>query len=307
MKRLEKGIAVVGSTTIDEIVENDRSIFKLGGVTAYSGLTYRRHGINTLIVSNLAHQDLAILDKLYEENIAVFREESTHTTRFVNYIKGDSRSQELPQQAGPIQAAQIHAVLDQVDGLHLGPLHPLDIEWEAAGLLHNSHRMIFLDVQGLTRMLKNQQVYTSISEHTERALSIAHIVKANGAEYSAVRDFYHMGPAELMRKFNIRELVVTLGEKGGFVQNQNGAAFHYQAKMIEVPVDPTGAGDVFFAAYLVSRFSAGKEIPDACRYAAQIAARQVEGQYITADTLSLSGWQRTENRRQRTEGRGPRF
>jgi sugar/nucleoside kinase (ribokinase family) len=287
MKRLEKGIAVVGSTTIDKIVENDRSIFKLGGVTTYSGLTYRRHGINTLIVSNLAQQDLAILDKLYEENIAVCREESTHTTRFVNTIKGDSRSQEMPQQAGPIQAAQIQAVLDLVDGLHLGPLHPLDIEWEALGSLNNSNRMIFLDVQGLTRMLKNKQIYTSISEHIERALNIAHVVKANGVEYRAVLDFYRTGPAEMMRKFNIRELVVTLGKKGGFVHSQNGAAFHYRAKMIEGPVDPTGAGDVFFAAYLVSRFSAGKEIPDACRYAAQIAARQVEGKYITADRLRL--------------------
>ena len=35
----------------------------LGGVTAYSGLTYRRHGINTLIVSNLAQQDLAVLER----------------------------------------------------------------------------------------------------------------------------------------------------------------------------------------------------------------------------------------------------
>ncbi len=289
IKTFKNGIAVVGSTTIDKIVENDRGIFKLGGVTTYSGLTYRRHGIHTLIVSNLAQQDLAILDKLSAENITVCRGESTHTTRFINYIKGDGRSQELPQQAGSIQAAQIQAVLDQVDGLHLGPLHPLDIEWEAAGLLHNSNRMIFLDVQGLTRKLKNKQVYTSISEHLERALNIAHIVKANGVEFSAVLDFYRMGPAELLRKFNIRELLVTLGKEGGFVQIQNGAAFHYLAESIEVPVDPTGAGDVFFAAYLVSRFSAGKEIPDACRYAAQIAARQVEGKYIAADMLSLDG------------------
>lgn len=288
MQRFKKGIAVVGSTTIDKIVENDCSILKLGGVTTYSGLTYRRHGINTLIVSNLAQQDLAILEKLSEENITVCRAKSAHTTRFVNYIKGNRRLQELPEQAGPIRAAQIHAVLDQVDGLHLGPLHPLDIEWQAAGLLQSSNCMIFLDVQGLTRMLQNERIYTSISEHIERALSIAHIVKANGAEYNAVLDFYRMGPAKLMRKFNIREVVVTLGRKGGFVQDQNGAAFHYQAERIEVPVDPTGAGDVFFAAYIVSRFSAGEKIPDACRYAAQISARQVEGKYITADTLGLN-------------------
>jgi sugar/nucleoside kinase (ribokinase family) len=295
MKRLKKGIAVVGSTTIDKIVENDRSIFKLGGVTTYSGLTYRRHGINTLIVSNLAQQDLAILDKLSKANIAVHREKSAHTTHFVNYIEGDCRHQELWQQAGPIQAAQIQAVLDQVDGLHLGPLYPLDIEWKAAGLLHDSNRMIFLDVQGLTRTLKNKQVCTAISEHMTSALGIAHIVKANEAEYRAVLDFYRMDPAKLMRKFNIRELVVTLGEKGGFVQGQNGVAFHYQAERIEVPADPTGAGDVFFAAYLVSRFAAGTPIPDACRYAARISARQVAGKYITADTLGLDGRQRTDD------------
>jgi len=287
IKRFKKGLAVVGSTTIDEIVDNDRSFLKLGGVTTYSGLTYRRHGINTLIVSNLAEQDLAILDQLYEEDIVVCREESEHTTRFVNYIRGDNRSQELPQQAGTIQASQIHAVLDRVDSLHLGPLHPLDIEWEAASLLRNSNRLIFLDIQGLTRMVKNKQVFTSISEYMEIALSIAHIVKANGTEYSAVLDFFRVSPAELMLKFNIEEIVVTQGEKGGFVQKQSGDTFHYQAEMVEFAADPTGAGDVFFAAYLVSRYSAKKEIPDACRYAAQIAARQVAGKYITSDKLRL--------------------
>ncbi|MEJ2164479.1 MAG: PfkB family carbohydrate kinase [Desulfobacterales bacterium] len=287
MKGIKKGIAVVGSTTIDEIVDNGRSFLKLGGVTTYSGLTYRRHGINTLIVSNLAKQDLAILNKLYEENIVVYRGESKHTTRFVNHIEGDSRSQKLLRQAGPIQAAQIQAVLDQVDSLHLGPLHTRDIDWEAADLLQNSNRMIFLDVQGLARMQKNRQIYTSISEHMELALSIAHIVKANEAEYNAVLDFYHMRPEELMRRFNLSEIVVTQGCKGGFVQQRSGVQFNYQACIIESPSDPTGAGDVFFAAYLASRYADKKGTADACRYAARIAARQVDGRYLTADTLRL--------------------
>ena len=57
MKRLEKGIGVVGSTTIDKIVAEDQSYLKLGGVTTYAGITYRRHGIPARIVSNLADQD----------------------------------------------------------------------------------------------------------------------------------------------------------------------------------------------------------------------------------------------------------
>jgi sugar/nucleoside kinase (ribokinase family) len=58
--------------------------------------------------------------------------------------------------------------------------------------------------------------------------------------------------------------------------------------MIKTPVDPTGAGDVFLAAYIVSRFVNQKDIPDACIYAAKIAARQVAGKYITKDVLALS-------------------
>jgi sugar/nucleoside kinase (ribokinase family) len=287
MKGFKKGTAVVGSTTIDEIVANGRRFIKLGGVTTYSGLTYRRHGLHTLVVSNLAEQDLAILDKLHEESIIVHRGKSRHTTRFVNHIEEDSRSQKLQQQAAPIQVAQIRAVLDQVDCLHLGPLHPLDIDWKDADLLHDSNRMIFLDVQGLTRIQKNRRIYTSISEHMERALRIAHIVKASEAEYRAVLEFYRMRPGELMRRFDIDELVVTSGRRGGFVQERSGAEYDYRARLVEYPSDPTGAGDVFFAAYLASRFADERGIPDACRYAARIAARQVDGRFLAADTLRL--------------------
>jgi sugar/nucleoside kinase (ribokinase family) len=287
MVTFSKGIAVVGSTTIDEIVENGRSICKLGGVTTYAGLTYSRHGIHTLAVSNLAEQDLYLLEKLKSENVAVRRGNSSHTTHFINCIKGDDRSQKMLLRADTIQAAQIHAILDQVDSLHLGPLHPLDIEWEAVDLSNRPESMIVLDIQGLTRKADNQNISTSVSDHLQRALNVSHIVKANGPEYHAVLDFYRMDPSELMRRFDLQEIVVTLGAKGGFVQKRDGTAIHYQASEVGSVADPTGAGDVFFAAYLVSRWADGKDIYAACRYAAGIASRQVAGRYIAADTLRL--------------------
>ena len=287
MAPFKKGIAVVGSTTIDEIVDNGRRICKMGGVTTYAGLTYRRHGIRTLAVSNLAEQDLHLLDKLKAEKIAVCRGNSTCTTHFVNYIRGDERSQKLLLQADTIQAAQIRAILDQVDGLHLGPLHPGDIEWDAVNLSNSPELKIFIDVQGLTRKIDNKRISTSVSVHMDRALEIADIVKANGAEYRGVLDFYRITSSELMRRFHLQEIVVTLGAKGGFVQKPDGTAIHYPAFGIGSGVDPTGAGDVFFAAYVVSRLAAGKDILAACRHAAGIASRQVAGRYIAAGTLQL--------------------
>jgi len=73
MKILNKGIGVVGSTTIDKIVAGDQSYLKLGGVTTYAGITYRRHGIPAFIVSNLAERDVKVIKNLKTEKIEVRR------------------------------------------------------------------------------------------------------------------------------------------------------------------------------------------------------------------------------------------
>jgi sugar/nucleoside kinase (ribokinase family) len=288
MNRLKKGVGVVGSTAIDKIITEDHSFLKLGGVTTYAGITYRRHGIPVFIISNIAEQDLEVMGKLYAENVLVFSAKSDFSTYFVNDNRGDMRCQELLQQAGSIKIGQIQAISNRIDGLHLGPLHPLDIDPAALDLLCNSNLSVFLDVQGYTRKVKNKKVYPSVSDHMAAGLNLAHITKANETEITAILTFFQMTLAELMHQFNIEEFVVTMGAKGGFVQEQSGEIFQYDAAMIKTPVDPTGAGDVFFAAYIVSRFANQKDIQDACIYAAKIAAKQVEGKYITKDVLALS-------------------
>jgi sugar/nucleoside kinase (ribokinase family) len=137
-------------------------------------------------------------------------------------------------------------------------------------------------------MVNSKKVHRSVSVQMTAGLTLACIAKANEAEYHAILAFYQMTLAELMHCFKIEEFVVTLGDKGGFVQKQSGETFHYDAAIIKTPIDLTGAGDVFFAAYIASRMVARKDIPDACIYAAKIAARQVEGKYITKDVLALS-------------------
>jgi len=54
-------IAVVGSTTVDKIVGQNLSFLKISGVTTYSGITYARHGIDTLAVSNISRKDPEII------------------------------------------------------------------------------------------------------------------------------------------------------------------------------------------------------------------------------------------------------
>ena len=81
--------------------------------------------------------------------------------------------------------------------------------------------------------------------------------------------------------------MITLGPDGGWVESVSGAKTDFSAKKVDAAVDPTGTGDVFFAAYLVHRIFNSQNIADACRYAARIAGRQVAGRHITHDRLAL--------------------
>jgi sugar/nucleoside kinase (ribokinase family) len=252
----------------------------------YAGLTYRRWGAPVLAVSNLARQDSKIKPKLAAYGIELLSGKSMQTTHFVNRHQGSHCHQMMTQTARTIDVKQIQPIVDVVDGLHLGPLHPLDIDPQAYSMLRNSNQKIFLDVQGLTRRVVHRQVLRGVSSHLAAGLQTAHIIKANGGECQAILDFYQLNLSEFVQSFHIDEFVVTLGGGGGFVQTRKGDKIDYDAVSFGMNGDPTGAGDVFFAAYIYNRFVNQVQICEACRSAARIAARQVAGTYISYRQLN---------------------
>ncbi len=145
MHRIVKGIGVVGSTTIDTIVSQHRRVTKIGGATAYAGMTYSRHGLDTFVVTNIADNDRTIIDRLEQEKITVLNGKTNRTTHFVNDIKEDPRRQELFNRARSIKPRRLSAAIKRLGGLHLGPLHPDDIESKALTALHNTG---FKDISG---------------------------------------------------------------------------------------------------------------------------------------------------------------
>jgi len=285
---IKKGIAVIGSTTIDEIIKKDGTLnLKLGGVTTYAGITYSRNGINTHIVTNVAAKDSRILENLYKENIHVHCGFTEFTTHFVNHINGDARNQRIPVIAKSIGCDQINEILDLVDCIHLGPLHPMDIENDALASLIKSRIPIFLDTQGYVRLIKDEIVYRGVMRYLVDALIASQIVKADELELETICQDYEMTLNELMHLFKIEEFVVSRGESGGLVKTIRGDEFNYTSAPIRKYDDSTGAGDVFFAAYNVGRFLKQNDVSDASAYAANLAARQVEGEYIKHTVLDL--------------------
>ncbi len=97
-----------------------------------------------------------------------------------------------------------------------------------------------------------------------------------------------MDSNDLKKRFNISEIVVTSGEKGGYVLTESGEIVKYKANKGDTIIDTTGAGDVFFAAYLSARLYKKQTIEKSSCYASLIASRHVEGKYISENRLRLS-------------------
>ena len=258
---------------------------KWGGVVVYSGLTFSRLRISTGVLTNVAARDRAVVDLLTEAGIAVEVGDSEATTEFVNHVTGDRRRQELLSRATPISASQLTGIAAGVPHVYLGPLHPLDIEPEAMKVLQAVDR-VSMDIQGYTRRIEGTDVLSGVSEHLRPALEQADIVTASRNETEAVVGFYGEELEAIVQSFGIEEWLTTDGKEGGWVLTRSGQRHEFPAAPVEKVIDPTGAGDVFFAAYLTYHLYEGASIEVALRRAAAQTARQVEGRFIRASELA---------------------
>jgi sugar/nucleoside kinase (ribokinase family) len=278
-------VAVVGSATLDHVVIGEVSHFKWGGVPVYGGLAFNRMGLSTGVLTNIAARDRAIVHLLSNAGISVETGNTDFTTEFVNHVSGDERQQELLARATPISETQLNRTAANVDHVHLGPLHPMDIEPQALQALQEVER-VSIDIQGYTRSVDGTDVLPGVSEHLPSALAQAHVVTASRDETEAVVGFYGAELPAIMKEHRVEQWLTTDGESGGWLLTRGGQRHDYRAAQVERVVDPTGAGDVFFAAYLSHHIYEDMSIDEALNRAAAVTARQVEGRFIAADELS---------------------
>ena len=277
-------VAVIGSATIDRVLQGGVGKYKRGGVVAYAGLTFAELGVKTRVLTNVAAADRAMLAVLQQRGIAVYVGESTATTCFVNYVDGDARRQELLACAAPIAAAQLGPVLTGAEHVHLGPLHPHDL---AEDVLAAMDGVVSLDLQGYVRRIEGTQVYQGVAKSLYAALQRADYVKADNDELELVLADCGLTLDQLMCDCSVAEWVVTEGSHGGWVASRKGPRTKFASAPVATVADPTGAGDVFFAAYIAHRLHRGAGIAMAAQRAAALAAHHVEGGFIDAATLRL--------------------
>jgi 1D-myo-inositol 3-kinase len=284
-------VVVAGSVTIDDNRVADRRYRKLGGVPTYAGLTYVREGIATALVANVAAEDADLLVVFAAEGLQAAWGVTEHTTRFTNRVEHGSRRQQLRATARPIAYDAVARAAAAAAWVHLGPLHPDDLHAEVYARLAAARIPVVLDLQGLLRETRRGKVLPRASHLLPSALQAAGIVKTSLRERQIVQDALGACIDRLMERFAIDEWVSTDGARGGCIHVRGREAVPYAAQPAYA-LDPTGAGDVFLAAYAAARLERNAPVPAAGRHASAVAARQVAGRHIPFDLLQLPAGRR---------------
>lgn len=295
-RRAER-LLVVGSIAFDRLVREGRVEHRLGGVAAYGGLTAARLGLSVDAWTALSPEGMATA-KARLAPLALFGTASPTCTHFVNEESPHAeRRQRCPERATTLVAASA-ALPDTAtwEWIHLGPLHPDDVDRSIAESLRPRCRLLSLDLQGYTRSIADDgRVGLAAAPSLAARLEGIDWVKASEAEWQLATAALRMDAAGAIRHFGWRGLLVSAGERGGVLHTEH-EAIPWQAEPVPRVALETGAGDVFTAAFLVHRIAHGElsgtsgnreSFGHALRFAAAIAARHVAGEWLDLRALAL--------------------
>ena len=235
--------------------------YRLGGTVVYSSLTARNLGQSVGVVTS-AGPDIELGQFLQDVELVCLP--SAVTTTFRNVDERGRRRQYVYAVADRIEAGNVPSGWREAPVVHLGP-----IAGEFAGDMIDlfSSSLVGLSPQGWLRRWDEQgQVYPCQWTEAEKLLPGVDAVILSEEDLAGEAGTLHsqLGLTRLA--------VVTEGAKGATLHSE-GKSFHFPARRVRA-VDPTGAGDVFAAAFLV-RFAETNDPHEATRFATAAASVSV--------------------------------
>jgi len=253
---------VVGHLVQDKVAGGHR----LGGTAAYASLTAQRLGLRTAILTRVA-ADLN-LSSLPPE-IEVHRLPSDRTTVFENIYSGGHRTQYVWARAKPIAAADVPAELSAARIVLLGPLVG-EVEEEVARCFPRS--LVGISAQGWLRTFAADG---RVGQLSPREWQPSLLLRHTKALFVSEEDLPPAETEETLAHWadQVPILFFTLGYRGSRLWWNGG--WRQVPAFPAREVDPTGAGDVFAAAFL-ARYLETDDVVQASLFAAAAAAVSVE-------------------------------
>jgi sugar/nucleoside kinase (ribokinase family) len=237
-------LAVVGNLSRDLV---DGAAPRVGGPPFHAARALRVLAQPALVAAKCAEADRRLLvPPLMRLGMPVLWRAGDATAAFSFRYEGDRRRM-IVDAIGPTWTRSDLYGLDRVEWVHVGALARTDFPAETLAALARGRRVSF-DGQGLTRPATTGplELDGGYDPDVLRHVSILKLAEEEARVLVGDPD------EDALRSLGVPEVVVTLGSQGSLVLAA-GRLEHVAASAATGEVDPTGAGDAFAAAYLVSR------------------------------------------------------
>jgi sugar/nucleoside kinase (ribokinase family) len=227
-------MAVVGNLSLDRIAGAPPQI---GGGPYHAARAMRLLAARGELYVRCAEADRRfMLPRLAALGIPLRVVPGTRTAAFSFEYDGDRRRMHVDEAGDTWTPRDARLVDRRVRWLHVVPLLRSDFPADTLAELARGRRLLF-DGHGLVR--RPEQGPLQLDADFDRQL-LRHVTVLKLAEEEA----------ELVGEVDVPELVITLGSRGAIVRAR-GRETRVTTRPLER--DPTGAGDAFAAAYVVSR------------------------------------------------------
>lgn len=242
-------VAVVGNLSRDRVAGGEP---RAGGAVYHCARALRTLPVEATIVAKAS--DPALLDALARLGVPVSVRASSATSAFSFDYDGDRRRMvvdALGESWTPGEArGWVAEALGDARWLHVGPLARSDFPPETLAELGRG-RVLSYDGQGLVRPAGTGEL--ELDADFDPALTEALTILKLSEEEAAV----------VGTDLGVPEVIVTLGSRGAIVYAEGGSE-HVPTRAL-TGIDPTGAGDMFAAAYLVARAEGEPPVAAAAR------------------------------------------
>jgi sugar/nucleoside kinase (ribokinase family) len=264
-------VAVIGNLVRD-IVDGDPP--RPGGAVFYHARVFAEieHALEIRLVTRCAPDDRdLLLAPLEAFGLPVNWRPARETQTFSFHYQGDDRVMEIVALGDPWTPDDVEGWVMQAIGdaewIMLDALTRSDFPPETLAALRRDGRQLLVDAQGLVRrgtlgaLVRDGKV-------PPESFAAVRALKLNEVEAQVLVGSTE--PSDL-RRLCVPEVVLTLGSKGAVVVTASDAE-HVPATPVDAPVDPTGAGDMFWVVYLVARSGGADPVEAVRRASAETAA-----------------------------------
>jgi sugar/nucleoside kinase (ribokinase family) len=237
---------IVGHVTQDRV--DSRVV--LGGTATYAALTARNLGQRVGVLTSAAFEP-GLVDVLH--GVQVARLPAEETTRFVNSYADGLRQQHVEARAEPLHAGLLLPDWRTAPIVHLAPIAD-ELQPDLVDAFPRA--LLGVTPQGWMRAWDEQGLVRAVPwAGAERVLARADVTIFSEQDLP--------DPSWIDRYAALaRLLVVTRGSRGASLFQQ-GAWQHRPAFQAKREADPTGAGDVFAAAFLIHLHQTGDPLESA--------------------------------------------